>query len=74
MIFRDKNTEMKIKIGSSKIKECDCEKLLGTNFDKKLNFKKHIEDLCRMANQKIHAFARLLNYIDPVKSELLVNS
>ena len=74
MIFGDKNTEMKFKMGSSEIKECDCEKLLGITVEKKLNFKKHIEDLGRMANQKIHALARLSDYIDLVKSEILMNS
>ena len=47
---------------------------MGITFEKKLNFKKHIADLCRKANQKIHALARLSNYIDPVKSEILMNS
>ena len=74
MIFGDKGTEIKIKIGNSEIKESDYEKLLGITFDKKLNFKKHTEDLCRKANQKIHALTRLSNYIDPVKSEILMNS
>ena len=47
--------------------------LLGITLDKKLNFKS-IECLCRKANQKIHGLARLSNYIDPVKSEILMNS
>ena len=43
-------------------------------FDKKLSFKKHVEDLSKQANQKLHALARLSNYIDPIKSEILMNS
>ena len=70
MVFGDKNTETTIKIGNSEIKESDFEKLLGITFDKKLNFKKHIEDLRIKANQKIQALARLSNYIDPIKSEI----
>ena len=70
MVFGDKNTETKIKIGNSEIKESDFGKLLGITFDKKLNFKRHIEDLCTKANQKIRALAHLSNYIDPVKSEI----
>ena len=50
------------------------EKLPRITFDKNLNFKKYIEDLCRKANQKIHALAHLSNYIDSVKSEILMNS
>ena len=74
MIFGNKGTDITIKIGNSEIKESDYEKLLGISFGKKLNFRKHIEDLCTKANQKIHALARLSNYIDAVKSEMLMNS
>ena len=68
-------TDTTIKVGNSEIKENDYEKLLGITFDEKLNFKKHIEDLCRKANQKIPALAlvRLSNFVDPIKSEMLVN-
>ena len=74
MVFEDKSTETTIKIGNSEIKESDYEKLLGITFDKKLNFKKHIEDLCRKANQRIHVLTRLSNYTDLIKSEILMNS
>ena len=74
MIFVDKSTEATVTIGNSKINESDYEKLLGVSFDKKLSFKKHVEDLCKKANQKLHALARLSNCIDPVKSEILMNS
>ena len=49
------------------------EKVLAVTFDKKLSFKKHVEYLCKKANQKLHALARLYNYIDPVKAEILMN-
>ena len=71
MIFGDKSTETTISIGNSRINESDYEKLLGVTFDKKLSFKKLVEDLSKKANQKLHALARLLNYIDPIKSEIL---
>ena len=67
----DKNTET-IKIGNLKVKENDCE--LGIIFDKKLNFKKHIEDLRGKANQKDSCTCTLVKYIDPVKSGILMNS
>ena len=61
MLFEDKSTETTFKIGNSEIKESDYGKLLGITFDKKLNCKKHIEDLCRKANQRIHVLTRLSN-------------
>ena len=74
MIFGGKSTEATVTIGNSKINKSDYEKLLGVTFDKKLSFKKHVEDLYKKANQKLHALARLSNYIDPIKSEILMNS
>ena len=62
MVFGDKSTETTIKIGNSEIKESAYKKLLGITFDKKFNFKKYIEDLCRKADQKIHVLARLSSY------------
>ena len=74
MIFGDKGVEKTIKAGISEIKESDYERLLEITFDAKFNFEKQFEDLCRKENQKSHALARLSNYSDPVKSEILMNS
>ena len=46
MIFGNTKNVTTIKIGNAEIKESYSEKLLGITFDKKLSFKKHIEDLC----------------------------
>ena len=74
MIFGDKCSRATVTIGNSTIDESDYEKLLGVTFDKKLSFRKHVEELCKKANQKLHALARLSTYIDPIKSEILMNS
>ena len=74
MIIGEKSTEATVSLGNSMINESDCEKLLGVTFDKKLSLKKHVEDLSKKANKKLHALARLSNYIDPIKLEILMNS
>ena len=74
MIFGNKCKDSVVNIGNSTIKESDYEKLLGVTFDKKLSFTKHVEDLCKKANQKLHALARLSNYTDPVKLKLLMDA
>ena len=33
--------------------------LLGITIDKHLSFKKHIENLCRNANYKLHALSKI---------------
>ena len=39
-----------------------------------MKFHKHVEDLSKKASQKLHALARLSNYIDSIKSKILMNS
>ena len=73
MIFSNKSKDSVITIGKSTIKESEYEKLLGVTFDKKLNFTKHVQDLCKKAHQKMHALARLSDYIDPIKLKLLLD-
>ena len=57
MIFGGKGTEAAVKIRNSKINESDYEKLLGVTFDKKLSFKKHVEDLHK---RQTESFTHLL--------------
>ena len=73
MIFGNKSKDSVVAIGKSTIKESECEKLLGVTFDKKLSFKKHVQDLCKEAQQKLHVLARFSNYIDPIKSKRLID-
>ena len=74
MIFGNTKNVTTINIGDAEIKESYSEKLLGITFDKKLSFKQHIEDLCRKANQKLHALARVSYFMDPAKMETLMNA
>ena len=70
MIFGNKCSKATVTIRSPTIMESEHEKLLGITLDKKLSFRKHIEVLCKKANQKLHALARLSTYIDPLKLEI----
>ena len=49
----------KITIGSKTISCNKGEKLLRIKIDNNLNFKEHIESLCKKASQKISALSRL---------------
>ena len=72
--FWQHNNVTTIKIGNAELKESYSGKLLGITFDKKLSFRKHIEDLCKTANQRIHALARVSYFVDPAKIETLMNT
>ena len=54
MIFGNKSKDSVVAIGKSAIKESEYENLLGVPFDKKLSFTKHVQDLCKEAQQKLH--------------------
>ena len=57
-----------------KINNCDTEKLLGVNFDKKLTFDDHISDICKKASRKISALDRVTPYMRIAKKRILAES
>ncbi len=74
-MFGNKTDDVSINIGSDvEITESENEKLLGVTFDKKLNFRKHINEICKKAAQRLHALAHLSNYMDFEQLTLLMNS
>ena len=63
-----------IKIGNLCIKNSSCEKMLGINFDYKLKFTNHIENICKKASQKINALDRIAPYMGICKRRTLMNA
>ena len=50
------------------------EKLLGIKIDTKLSFENHVSSLCKTASQKLHALARIVNYMDLSKHKSLMKA
>ena len=50
--FGAKNADVSVNIGETIITESVVEKLLSVTLDKNLNFKSHVNQLCRKAGQK----------------------
>ena len=50
------------------------EKLLGINIDTKLSFENHVSSLCKKVSQKLHALARIINYMDLSKCKCLMKA
>jgi hypothetical protein len=46
------------------VKTTSCVKLLGVNIDCKLNFRSHVEALCKTASQKVKALLRIRPYLN----------
>ena len=52
----------------------ECEKLLGVKFDNNLTFEKYVTDICRKANTKTGALARIAPYMDLSKQHIVMNA
>ena len=47
---------------------------MGRPIDNKLNFNDHVAKLCKKASQKLHALARIAQYINPIKLRILMKA
>ena len=63
--------QMCLRIDDQIISQCQQVKLLGVTIDSKLNFDKHILELCGKVNKKVSVFSRLRNYLDDTQAKLL---
>ena len=74
LVFGNKDDEATVNIFGSLIEESDEEKLLGVTFDKILNFKIYVNNLCKKAGHKLHALARMSRYMETPQLELTMTS
>ena len=74
LVLSDTNENMVINIANDKIANSSYEKILGIHFDNKLNFNTHVTKLCKRAGQKLHALARISNFMSLKKKKLLMNA
>ena len=56
------------------IKNVSEEKILGITIDNKLTFKSHLKNICKKANQKLIALARITKFTSPFQRKTLLNS
>ena len=73
-LFLSANDSSKIRIGNKTISSSKCEKILVIKIDNNLNFKEHIESLCKKASKKINALSRLASSINFEQRRLIMNS
>ena len=66
--------DISLNLNDNSIKCSESVRLLGVQIDNKLTFKGHVSSLCRIANQKLHAFARVTPFMDFHKKRLLFNA
>ena len=66
--------EVCVKIENGIIKKFLQEKLLGKVIDNRLTFEPHVENLCKKVGQRLHALARIANYMDISKRHHIMNA
>ena len=66
--------ELALNINQTQIKSSKQQKLLGITFDNKLNFEKHVNNLCNKVSQKLNALTRISNYIQPNQRRLIMKA
>ena len=72
LVTRD--TDVTVKIGKFDFKNSREEVLLGSKIDIKLSFKNHVSSFCKKASQKLHALARIVNFVDLAKRKNLMKA
>ena len=73
LVLGNKRVEVTVNISGSLINESD-EKLLGVSIDKKLNFKSHVNNLCKKASRKLHALPGISTYAEKPQLELTMTT
>ena len=73
-LLTSSKTPVEIKISNKEIPNEQKVKLLGINIEGRLNFDFHVNTLLSKANKKYHALARVCNYMDTKKRQMLVNA
>ena len=66
--------DVHVNIGTSQIKNRNCERLLGIDIDCKLSFENHISQICSKAMAKIKTLARIAPFLNKRKRKLLMNA
>ena len=59
-----KNIEKNMSFDGKTIKSLDTVELLGITLDKNINFKRHIQNICRKANNKTKALLRIRKFLN----------
>ena len=73
MLFGSTASGTSVNVGTSCIEQSDKEKLLGITLNKNLDFKCHVENICKKAGQKLHALARVAKFMDQEKLQTVMN-
>ena len=74
LILSDPSDQHSVLVGNNSIQNSKCEKLLGIKIDNKLTFDEHVSCICSKASQKLHALARIGNYMSLQQRKIIMKT
>ena len=74
LIVPKHDNDVHININNKIIKGEKSVTLLGVKIDNKLNFDEHVTDICKKANKKLHALARVAPFMEKDKLRILMKA
>ena len=74
LLITNHGEDISTKIENITIKGSVSIKLLGVTIDNELNFKEHISNICKKANLKLHALARITHLLNRNKLRILMKA
>ena len=69
-----KGYEKNMSFDGKTIKSSDTVELLGITLDKNINFKRHIQNICRKANNKTKALLRIRKFLNLEQARVLAEA
>ena len=73
-LIASSNVPVDVQISDIKVTSESRVKILDIHIDSRLNFGYHVSQLCKKASEKLHALARIFEYVESSKHRVLVNS
>ena len=74
LLLSETDTNLSVKVDSCEIYNSNNQKFLGIKIDNKLTFNEHVSGLCKKASQKLHALARVAQYMTVEKRRIIMNT
>ena len=73
LLLSETDVNQYLSIGNKCIDNSNEEKILGVTFDNKFNYNSHISKLCKSSSQKLHAIARVSNFMSQKQRLCIMN-
>ena len=74
LLLSDPNEDINIIVDNYELRNNKHKKLLGIIIDNKMKFEEHVSKLCSKASQKLHALARVSNFMKTKQRRLIMKS